>query len=572
MALDGSLTAGYWYDDYGKSRGYTLSWSAEQSIAENKSLIRWSVSTAGTYAYQVAERTLSVTLAGKTLIDKTERVMRGAGVVASGSFDVAHDANGNLSIGASIRAAVYYSTVNCSNSGSWSLNQIPRQANISSAPDFNDEENPTIIYSNPAGNAVSSLDACISLTGAKDDIPYRDISKTGNSYTFYLTDAERETLRNACTTANRRNVAFFVRTEIGGTTFYSSLTKSLSIVNANPVITETNAEDIKESTIAVTLDNQKVVKGCSEMEVSMSASALKGATIEKYRIKNGTAEIGSRSGSFSNAESGTFLFSVTDSRGNTTEQTVELPLIDYVKLTCNMNEKAPNAEGNLSFTITGNCFAGTFGEIENEVHVYLQYAENGGEFSDWVEYETILGMDNRYETEISMTGLNYQSSFTFRAMARDLLSEVESPQKTVRTVPIFDWGEKDFNFNVPVNLFGGIKECVLYEDESGSNLEIHLSESAEKFTYLELYYMDNNGRRGGYLKVYNPNGKIVDLSIIEGSDENVTYIRRTRYWIDGNTIAPEYAKAGYVLIQNQSVTQYGEGYNFLRITRVIGHR
>ena len=360
MALDGSLTAGYWYDDYGKSRGYTLSWSATQSIAENKSTIRWSVSTAGTYAYEVAERTLSVTLAGKTLIDKTDRVMRGKGVVASGSFDVAHDANGNLSIDASIRAAVYYSTVNCSNSGSWSLNQIPRQANISSAPDFNDEENPTIIYSNPAGNAVSSLDACISLTGSRDDIPYRDISKTGSSYTFYLTDAERETLRNACTTANRRSVAFFVRTVIGGTTFYSSLTKSLSIVNANPVITETNAEDTKESTIAVTLDNQKVVKGCSEMEVSMSASALKGATIEKYQIKNGTAEIGSRSGSFLNAESGTFLFSATDSRGNTTEQTVELPLIDYVKLTCNMNEKAPNAEGNLSFTITGNCFAGTF--------------------------------------------------------------------------------------------------------------------------------------------------------------------------------------------------------------------
>ena len=101
------------------------------------------------------------------------------------------------------------------------------------------------------------------------------------------------------------------------------------------------------------------------------------------------------------------------------------------------------------------------------MHVYLQYAENGGDFSDWVEYETILGMDNRYTTEISMTGLNYQSSFTFRAMARDLLSEALSPQKTVKTMPVFDWGEKDFNFNVPVSIHGHALDYVVEQGTDG---------------------------------------------------------------------------------------------------------
>ena len=45
------------------------------------------------------------------------------------------------------------------------LDKIARFATIISGEDFTDEGNPTIKYSNPAGSAVSSLKACISLDG-----------------------------------------------------------------------------------------------------------------------------------------------------------------------------------------------------------------------------------------------------------------------------------------------------------------------------------------------------------------------------------------------------------------------
>ena len=102
------------------------------------------------------------------------------------------------------------------------------------------QANPTITYSNPAGNSASSLQACISLTGANADVGYRDISKTGTSYTFNLTTAERNVLRNACTTSNSRKVTFFVRTVIGGNTFYSTIERTLTIVNANPSFSASN--------------------------------------------------------------------------------------------------------------------------------------------------------------------------------------------------------------------------------------------------------------------------------------------------------------------------------------------
>ena len=156
MALSGSFNTGS-YD----GRYYTLSWSASQSIANNQSTISWTLTANGGNASWYAERTVEVVIAGSTVYSKTARVQRYKGTVASGTLTLSHDSVGNKSFSASVRTAVYYSSVNCTGSGSWSLDTIPRQANLTSAPEFNDEQNPTIYYSNPAGNNVDTLMACI---------------------------------------------------------------------------------------------------------------------------------------------------------------------------------------------------------------------------------------------------------------------------------------------------------------------------------------------------------------------------------------------------------------------------
>ena len=109
------------------------------------------------------------------------------------------------------------------------LDTIPRQANITGAPNFTDEDNPTITYSNPAGNSVNSLQACVALNGYLD-ILYRDIPKTGTSYTFYFTEAERENLRKAAATSNTFTATFYVKTKIGDKTYHSTLKKTLTII------------------------------------------------------------------------------------------------------------------------------------------------------------------------------------------------------------------------------------------------------------------------------------------------------------------------------------------------------
>lgn len=222
-------------------------------------------------------------------------------------------------------------------SSTYQLAVIASQATITGAQDFNDEQNPAIYYSNPAGESVTSLQACISFDGSRADIEYRDVSKTGTSYTFQLTDAERAVLRNN-TPKTSRKVLFFLKTVVGSTIYYSTEEKTLTIVNANPVLTESQVtyKDTNSATVAVTGNNQHIVQNKSVLSVTFgAATALKGATITSYVVSvNGVAKPATTAGTIEfgsiNANSDLSL-SVTaiDSRGNSTPVYKTVTIIPY---------------------------------------------------------------------------------------------------------------------------------------------------------------------------------------------------------------------------------------------------
>lgn len=222
-----------------------------------------------------------------------------------------------------------------------SLPTIPRQANINSAPDFNDTANPTITYTNSAGNSVDSLQARIeNSAGTVAYVGYCDISKTGSSYTFSLTDAERTVLRNACSSSNTLTVKFVVKTVIGGNTYYSTVNKTMTIVNANPTFlaSDITYSDTNATTVAITTNNQKIVQNQSTLSVTVNtATGNKSATITKYEITfNGVTRTinGDTGGTVSFGTINLSMDSdisvkVTDSRGNTTTRTKTVTILDW---------------------------------------------------------------------------------------------------------------------------------------------------------------------------------------------------------------------------------------------------
>ena len=131
---------------------------------------------------------------------------------------------------------------NKATSSTYQLKISPCEATLSSATNFNDEGNPTVNYSNPAGTKVSALDVCITTDKSTSSIEvgYKSVSKTGSQFTFSLTDAERKVLRQK-TTKPSRTVYFCLRTTIDGNYFYSYAPSTLTIVNGDPTFTSSQA-------------------------------------------------------------------------------------------------------------------------------------------------------------------------------------------------------------------------------------------------------------------------------------------------------------------------------------------
>lgn len=430
-----------------------------QSIPNNNSNITVSgvIVTTGE-SYRGDQRTGTYTIKQGSTTIKTGSFTHGAPensttTLFTVTLNVSHKANGTSD---KITASYDYDSGWCTGNGSLSLTTIPRQATITAAPNFTDEDNPEITYSNKAGNSVSTLQACIASTnGQTIYVPYRDISKTGTSYTFNFTDAEREALQKACVNARSMDVRFYVKTVIAGVTYYSSIVKKLTIANAEPTL-EVSVEDVNATTIALTGDKNRFVKYISNAKYVMTASALKGATIKSYNVNCGDKSSTSSSGTINAVESGTFVFTVTDSRGYTKTVTLGKTLVSYVPLTCVLVTKPPNAEGNMNFSVTGTAYNGSFGSKSNEISVQYRYkSEDDDSYGAWTNLGTVTFSSGKYVANGSVAGLDYTKQYTFQARIVDSISTAVSKEYNIRVLPVFYWGKDRFFFNVPVDIMGG---------------------------------------------------------------------------------------------------------------------
>lgn len=225
------------------------------------------------------------------------------------------------------------------------LDTIPQHAYITgiSTEEFNSIDTaPTITYNNPAGNSLTALDVCISLDMVEDNIAYRAVSKTGTTHKIQLTQSDLNTLYRAMPNANSLLTYVYMRSKIGDLTKYSSKEKTFYIkdktIKHTATITDTNLE-----TVALTGNNQKFIKGYSNVEVNLTSTpATIGSTLTAQTIKNGGNTIKGNSTTFYNIDDASFTFSATDTRGNSTTQTVTKEIVNYIPLTCELSVDMPD--------------------------------------------------------------------------------------------------------------------------------------------------------------------------------------------------------------------------------------
>lgn len=426
MASSGSFNTGN-YD----GRYLNFSWSvASQSIGGNSTTINWTLKGAGgdSSMWYMAGN-FKVVIDGSTVYSSANRIQLYNGTtVASGSFTMTHSSDGNRSFSAYAEAGIYYYAVNCSGSGSWSLPTIPRAATLNSATNFNDTGNPTITYSNPAGNSVSSLQACISLTGANDDIAYRDISKTGTSYTFELTTAERQTLLQATPNSNTLAVRFYVKTVISGTTYTNYKTAFMTVVGGEPTFSAAYL-DSNSTTVAITGNDQQIIQNQSTLQVNISnATATKYATLASATcVINGTTYSGTLSsssytfniGALNVSNNTTAVVTVTDSRGNATTISLPVTIIAWSLPTAIITaQRANNYYDNTTVEVDAD-----FSSVDshNSITIQVRYKKTSDQtWSSYITFQSgvsqVISLDNDYAWDLQTLITDIFGSTTYNTV------------------------------------------------------------------------------------------------------------------------------------------------------------
>lgn len=467
-------------------RYYQLECIQTKNIAANTSTINWTLKSIGGNSKYYTVGPTTVVINGVTVYEKarlgyTNEVFPVAKGSTSGTTTVAHDAGGKATITISLSTAIY-TTTKRNASANWVLDDIPRAAQILSAPDFNDEETTlTITYNNVAGAAVDKLEACIALYDANSQMwhssgaDYREISKSDSSYTFNLTAAEQKNLRKAVTKQDGTLIVkFYIRTTIAGAYYLSSIEKNFSLINFTPTIAPT-IRDIGGNSTQLTGNPQKIIKGFNVIEYNIGGQGRKEAYITNQQITCGSQTTTNATGTLTNVDSAIFNLRVIDNRNTITEETVTLGLIEYKPLTCNLEASimlSGETISKIDFTIKGNYWNGNFGAVDNTLTVKYRYKANSGNYGEWIsatDGSALIIDDNGYSVSNSISNLDYQNSYTIQAIAYDAVntSGIESNEIKLKTIPVFDWSETDFNFNVPVSINGIAQDYIVESGKSG---------------------------------------------------------------------------------------------------------
>lgn len=115
--------------------------------------------------------------------------------------------------------------------------------------------------------------------------------------------------------------------------------------------------------------------------------------------------------------------------------------------------------------------------------------------------------------------------------------------------------------------FEKIEPVVLYDNASGTNGTVALSESAENFEYLEVYAYCGNSKRSTSVKVASPNGKTAVLFIPWGS-ASANWEYRGAWAISGTTMT---CSVNHTYNPGTSATA-SAATNEMYVYRVVGYR
>lgn len=219
---------------------------------------------------------------------------------------------------------------------------------------------------------------------------------------------------------------------------------TVSAKNAVPSVSGT-VEDVNPVTLALTEDASMLVQYHSTARCTLTAQAQKSATVKEKTVAG--IKITEDALDISQMDLTQIPFGVKDSRGLSAQAVVTPRVVPYTHLTANITVRRDDPTAlTATVTLSGSFFAGSFGSRDNALSV--TYALSGGEpISAPV---TLVTENGRYAGSFVVNDLSYTQSHNIQVCVSDALERISRDLTVHKGIPVFDWGEGDFRFHVPV--------------------------------------------------------------------------------------------------------------------------
>lgn len=350
--LSGSLSTNNYSTQSSGTIGLKLTWTATQSIENNTSTIKWTLVSKGSMSSStwVTCYGVEVKINGTKVLNTTSSFhMYGDGKYKkTGTITVAHNASGGKSVAMSVKGKIYQNAWNCTDDDTFTLKTINRYALIASATDFTNESYPKIVYTNPAGTALTTgLKARIVWNERASYSDWVTLNDEGGEYTFTastLTTANINSMLALCPNSNYLTVEVDLQSTMNGVDYHNYKSIMMSVINSNPTFSVAPTyEDANDDIYAITGNRSTIVRKQSKLRIFHgTASARNGASLANnpYILNFNGVSYGFLGNyiEFDKPDiAGTYRATITamDTRGNTATSYIDITVHDWAP---------PNAE------------------------------------------------------------------------------------------------------------------------------------------------------------------------------------------------------------------------------------
>ena len=431
MATSGSFTTTSY-----EGRSLTFSWNrTSTNIANNTSTIAWSVTGSGSYtAGWVTCGDIDVVINGTTVYNSAaeSRINVWSGtVVASGTATIAHNADGSKSFSASVNAAIYNYAQNCSGSGTWALDSIPRASNIDKIANTSGTSisalntgNDIRVYFTPKSTAFKYR-ITVSMNGSSAQNNSAGVTVSSTSQTYYQVNIPHTWL------SNKESDTLTCKLEtLNGTTVIGTNTKTIAMSVPSSIVPTLGTPSSTPVNANTTISGWAIyVAGYSKARIVCTASGSNGSTISRFQITgSATATVNGTSLSYdvnlSSSGVKTFTISAIDSRGRSTAaKSISINVQSYaapsvqpltvIRSDANGNASASGTNAKLSFigyysNIGSNAATATFAYKLSTATTYTNISNtatgSGGTINGSIVLSTItFAAASEYDFKITIT-------------------------------------------------------------------------------------------------------------------------------------------------------------------------